>query len=189
MIDKLYRTRYTTRPKLKRVHRTPAKNSRQNTYESDPSQQQSIDVRKTTSLTMADTENLNSLFASVSTSSNGLEPDVLGVLESILRLYSINPQELFYKWESYCLKMGAGAGAANDDSEIKLDINTARMFQKDVRDGFEKGHLQAHHQKGAARGSERKHTGGVTATPKAARSDVFGMSVVLCLCLTRLSRY
>lgn len=125
---------------------------------------------------MADTENLNSLFASATTTKNGLESDVLGVLESILRLYSITPQELFYKWESYCLKMGVGGGAANgDDNEVKLDLNTARMFQKDVRDGFEKGHQQSN-QKNTGRGLERKGANGITATPKPnGGGDVFGM--------------
>lgn len=126
---------------------------------------------------MADTENLNSVFASASTSKDGLAPDALGVLESILRLYSITPQELFYKWESYCLKMAGGAGAGNgDESDIKLDLNTARMFQKDVRDEFEKGHQQGHHQKSGLRGSERRGINGVAATPKANTSgDFLGM--------------
>ncbi|KAK5094296.1 DNA-directed DNA polymerase alpha subunit pol12 [Exophiala xenobiotica] len=101
-------------------------------------------------------ENLNSLFAP---SGNGLEPDILGVLESILRLYSITPQELFYKWESYCLKMGS--------EETKLDLGTARMFQKDVQDSLERSHQ--------GRQSERKPT--VSATPRTTgkSSDVYGM--------------
>jgi len=101
-------------------------------------------------------ENLNSLFTP---SGNGLEPDILGVLESILRLYSITPQELFYKWESYCLKMGS--------EETKLDLGTARMFQKDVQDSLERSHQ--------GRQSERKPT--VSATPRTTgkSSDVYGM--------------
>jgi len=107
---------------------------------------------------MAETqnENLNALFAP---SGNGLEPDILGVLESILRLYSITPQELFYKWESYCLKMGS--------EETKLDLGTARMFQKDVQDGLERSHQGRH--------SERKPV--VSATPRTTgkSGDVYGM--------------
>lgn len=101
-------------------------------------------------------ENLNSFFAS---SGSGLESDVLGVLESILRLYSLTPQELFWKWESYCLKMGP--------EDTTLDLGTARMFQKDVQDSLERSHQGSH--------SERKPM--VSATPRSAvrSGDVYGM--------------
>lgn len=107
---------------------------------------------------MAETqnENLNSFFAPTG---NGLEPDVLGVLESILRLYSLTPQELFWKWESYCLKMGP--------EDTSLDLGTARMFQKDVQDGLERSHQGTH--------SDRKPM--VSATPRSTTrgGDVYGM--------------
>lgn len=101
-------------------------------------------------------ENLNALF---SPAENGLEQDVLGVLESIMRLYSINAQELFWKWESYCLKMGP--------EDTKLDLPTARMFQKDVQDSLENNHQ--------GKQSTRKPT--VTATPRSTvkSNDVYGM--------------
>ncbi|KAI9870355.1 MAG: DNA-directed DNA polymerase alpha subunit pol12, partial [Watsoniomyces obsoletus] len=72
-------------------------------------------------------ENLNALF---DPTGNGLSPDILGVLESIQRLYELSSQELFFKWESYCLKMGS--------EETKLELDTARMFQKDVQDALER---------------------------------------------------
>jgi DNA polymerase alpha subunit B len=104
-------------------------------------------------------EDLNSYFCP--SSDNGLQPDLLGELESILRLHSISPQELFYKWESYSLKMGS--------EETKLDLDTVRMFKKDVQDGLE-------------RENRGKHTGrtdrrsAVAATPRGiATGDVFGM--------------
>lgn len=107
---------------------------------------------------MAETqnENLNSFFAPTG---NGLEPDVLGVLESILRLYSLTPQELFWKWESYCLKMGP--------EDTSLDLSTARMFQKDVQDGLERSHQGTH--------SDRKPM--ISATPRSTvrNGDVYGM--------------
>lgn len=101
-------------------------------------------------------ENLNALFAPAA---NGLEPDVLGVLESIMRLYSIDPQQLFWKWESYCLKMGP--------EDTKLDLSTARMFQKDVQDNLE------HNYQGKP--SARKPA--VAATPRSTvkSNDVYGM--------------
>ena len=103
-------------------------------------------------------ENLNALFDPTGA---GLPPDILGVLESIQRLYSLSSQELFFKWESYCLKMGS--------EETKLDLDTSRMFQKDVQDALERSN-----QGKQVRGSERKSN--VSATPRAAQNgDVFGM--------------
>lgn len=100
--------------------------------------------------------NLNTLF---SPAGNGLEPDVLGVLESIMRLYSIDPQQLFWKWESYCLKMGP--------EDTKLDLATARMFQKDVQDSLEHSH----------QGKSSARRTAVAATPRSTvkSNDVYGM--------------
>ena len=106
-------------------------------------------------------ENINTLFAPSST--DGLPTDIVGELESILRLHSITPQELFYKWESYSMKMGA--------EDTKLDLGTVRMFKKDVQDSLER----SSHVKHVGRGSDRKAN--VSATPRAAPSsgDVMGM--------------
>jgi DNA polymerase alpha subunit B len=103
-------------------------------------------------------ENLDAVF---DPAGDGLPADVLGVLESTMRLHSLTPDALFVKWEVYCLKMGG---------ESKLDLDTARMFAKDVQDGVERDH---HQQK-----SERKS---VAATPRGANAtgDVFGMYVFL----------
>ena len=110
---------------------------------------------------MTDTkENFNALF---SPTGDGLDPSVLEVLESVQRLFSISPQEIFYKWESYCLKMGS--------EETKLDLDTARMFQKDVQDNFERNAQQG---KPMGRASEKKTA--VSATPRGVTNgDVFGM--------------
>lgn len=103
---------------------------------------------------------LNELF-SVSGDSN-LPPDVLGELQSTLRLHSITPQELFYKWESYSLKMGS--------EETKLDLNTARAFKKDVQEILEREARSKAHMRSADKR-------GVHATPRAVvnSDDVFGM--------------
>lgn len=104
-------------------------------------------------------EDLNSYFCP--SSDDGLPPDVLGELESTLRLHSISPQELFYKWESYSLKMGS--------EETKLDLDTVRMFKKDVQDGLERENRGKH-----APRTDRRN--GAAATPRGAVSgDVFGM--------------
>lgn len=57
-------------------------------------------------------------------------PDVMGELHSMLRLYDIDAQELFFKWESYSMKMGP------DDT--KLDYDTVLAFKKDVQELLEK---------------------------------------------------
>ncbi|KAF3400816.1 DNA polymerase alpha subunit B [Talaromyces pinophilus] len=106
------------------------------------------------------TQELDELFAG--SAPDGLAQDVLTELQSMLRLHGITPQELFYKWESYSMKMGA------DDT--KLDLNTVRAFKRDVQDSLERETRGKNHQ---VRGSEKKS--GVTATPRAGRSDVFGM--------------
>lgn len=93
-----------------------------------------------------------------------LSPDVLGELQSILRLHSITPQELSYKWESYTMKMGS--------DQTSLDLITARAFKKDLqemleRDSRGKAHIRSVDKRGAY------------ATPRAGKADdVFGMLVI-----------
>lgn len=95
-----------------------------------------------------------------------LPPDVSGELQSILRLHSITPQDLRFKWESYTMKMGL--------EQTKLDLATARAFKKDLQEALEresrgKAHLRSVDKRGAY------------ATPRAGRGDdVFGM-LVKCL--------
>jgi len=89
-----------------------------------------------------------------------LEADVLAELESIMRLHSIDVQELWYKWESYSMKMGA--------DDMKLNIDTARALKRDVQDGLErdsrsKAHLQTNKR------------GGATPRNVTNSGDVFGM--------------
>ncbi|KFY20711.1 hypothetical protein V491_03505 [Pseudogymnoascus sp. VKM F-3775] len=104
----------------------------------DETAAESHDTQK---ITMADpvVEELNALFAPASATKK-LEADVLGELQSIMRLHSIPSEELFYKWESYSMKMG------RDD--MKLDIETSRGLKQDIQDGLEretrnKSHLRS----------------------------------------------
>lgn len=77
---------------------------------------------------MADTETqIRELFAS---SNPNITQDVLHELLSITRLLSIDPQELFYKWESYVLKMGT--------ENTKLEYKTVKDFKKDLQDTLER---------------------------------------------------
>lgn len=108
---------------------------------------------------MADfTTELNDLFATPNTT---LQQDVLGELQSILRIHSLSPQELFFKWEAYSLKMGF--------DNTRVDYKTARDFKKDLSDALEresrgKAHLQ----------SANKRS--INATPRNSNTgDVFGV--------------
>jgi len=90
-----------------------------------------------------------------------IEPDVLTELQSIMRLHSIDTEELWYKWESYSMKMGS--------NDMKLNIETARALKQDIQDALEhnnrtKGHLLSSNKRGGA-------------TPRnvASNGDVFGM--------------
>jgi DNA polymerase alpha subunit B len=106
---------------------------------------------------------LNSLFAP----SGNLPPDVIGELESILRLHSTSAQELFYKWESYSLKMGA--------EDTKLDLNTVRMFKKDMQNSLERNPHDRH----IGRGADKKSNVGATPRNTTTGGDVFGMRVFM----------
>ncbi|EPQ65157.1 Bgt-3976 [Blumeria graminis f. sp. tritici] len=59
-----------------------------------------------------------------------LDADVEAELQSIMRLHSIDVQELWYKWESYCMKM--------ESDDLKLNIETVRQLKKDVQDVLER---------------------------------------------------
>ena len=105
-----------------------------------------------------DSSELRKLFTAPN---SGLAPEVMGELESILRLYGIDAQELFYKWESYSMKM----------SVDNLNLKTAREFKKDIQEALERDSRgKAYHMRNAP--TEKRLVG---ATPKAARGDVFGM--------------
>ncbi|KAF1938967.1 DNA polymerase alpha 70 kDa subunit [Clathrospora elynae] len=56
--------------------------------------------------------------------------DVLAELQSMLRLYSISPEELDFKWQAYNMKMGG--------EENKMDVKTARDFKKTIQDALER---------------------------------------------------
>lgn len=110
---------------------------------------------------MADStvEELNALFASAS--ATGLEPDVLAELQSIMRIHSLPAEELFYKWESYNMKMGA--------DDMKLDIETARALKKDIQDALER------ETRGKAHSRNTEKRGGATPRNISNSGDVFGL--------------
>lgn len=115
---------------------------------------------KHTASNMADTPaDFNELFASPNTE---LQQDVLGELQSISRIHSLSPQELFFKWEAYSIKMGP---------DTRIDYKTARDFKKDLQDALEReSRGKAHTQSGTKRA--------MAATPRNTNtSDVFGVYI------------
>ena len=95
-----------------------------------------------------------------------LPSEILGELESIARLHSLPAQEVFFKWESYCIKMGS--------EDTKLNYDTVRAFKKDIQETLERDARGKNH----ARGTEKRS---VHATPRAGASskDVLGMCAVM----------
>ncbi|KAI1663951.1 DNA polymerase alpha protein [Pyrenophora tritici-repentis] len=83
--------------------------------------------------------------------------DVLAELQSMLRLYSISPEELDFKWQAYNMKMGG--------EENKMDVKTARDFKKTIQDALER----------ESRGKAQQRNDGKRAqpTPRAKGGDMY----------------
>ncbi|KAI5368247.1 putative DNA polymerase alpha/delta/epsilon, subunit B, DNA polymerase alpha, subunit B [Septoria linicola] len=77
---------------------------------------------------MADVEaQVNKFFAAPDQS---LPQDVMSELVHILQLMSLSPEDLYYKWDSYVITMGADT--------TKLDYKTVRDFKKTLQDALER---------------------------------------------------
>ncbi len=90
-----------------------------------------------------------------------LEPDVFAELQSCMRVHHLSAQDLFFKWESYGMKMSM------DDFRPSLD--NVRAFKQTLLDDLERSNRSQAHIK-----TEKR----VGATPRAAKgagADVFGM--------------
>ncbi|KAF9764258.1 hypothetical protein IL306_002855 [Fusarium sp. DS 682] len=88
-----------------------------------------------------------------------LEPDVLSELESIMRLHGLSAEDLFFKWESYCIKLDLDAQ--------DLSLEALRNLKQSIQDELENSHRKVQVK------AERK----VANTPRgtAKGGDVFGM--------------
>lgn len=89
-----------------------------------------------------------------------LEPDVVAALQSIMRMHQLNPQDLFFKWESYCIKM--------DADEMQPSMERLQAFKQDLQDALEKSNRSQAHVKTEKRA-------GVTPRAVVKNGDVFGM--------------
>lgn len=112
----------------------------------------------------AQKQELNERFA---TGDRPLEHNILVELQSIMALHSLSAQDLFFKWESYCIKM--------DADDMKLSVETLGALKQDLLDVLERSNRS--HQ---VHIKTEKRTG---ATPRVASKgggDVFGMCVTMC---------
>ena len=109
---------------------------------------------------MAEAQDVNEVFAPPPAAA--LTPDVLGEIQSILRIHSTTSQELFFKWEAYTIRMGLETS--------KVDLDTVRAFKKDLQEALERESRAK-----VGRSVERKSH----ATPKTENIgyDAFGMYV------------
>lgn len=102
---------------------------------------------------------VNELFAPPGAS---LPQDVLHELISISQLLSLDPQELFYKWESYAIKMGT--------ENTKMEYKTVKDFRKDLQDTLDR--------ESRSKGQHNVPKKAVGATPRGAAAaggnDMFG---------------
>ncbi|KAK3374110.1 DNA polymerase alpha subunit B N-terminal-domain-containing protein [Lasiosphaeria ovina] len=89
-----------------------------------------------------------------------LPADMLAELLSIMRLHELSAQDVFFKWESYCIKM--------DRDELEVSLSSLRAFKQDLQDALERTNRSQPHIK-----TEKR----VAATPRSANKagDVFGM--------------
>ncbi|EAQ86329.1 hypothetical protein CHGG_07582 [Chaetomium globosum CBS 148.51] len=89
-----------------------------------------------------------------------LEADVVAELKSIMGMHQLSVQDLFFKWESYGMKMGM--------DDFKASIDHLRAFKQNLQDELVRSNRSQVHIKTEKRGG---------ATPRVAKGggDVFGM--------------
>lgn len=90
----------------------------------------------------------------------GLGQDVIVEMQSIMRLHDLSPEDLYFKWESYCIRMDMEAGQPS--------FEKMRDFKQGLQNDLEKSTRTQVHSKPDKR---------VGATPRTAKGggDVFGM--------------
>lgn len=106
-------------------------------------------------------DELREVFSSASP--GGLNDDVLAELRSISRLHSFSAQELFYKWESFCVKMGPDG--------MSLTLDNVRAFKSDVQEALERDSRAKHHM----RNSDKRASANTPRAVNGHNSDIFGM--------------
>lgn len=107
----------------------------------------------------ADLEELNELFGMPN---KKLEPDVIAELQSIMRIHSLSIQDLYFKWESYSIKM--------DMDGNSLSLETVRALKQDILDALERSN-RSHH----VHVKTEKRSAGTPRTVMKSGGDVYGM--------------
>jgi DNA polymerase alpha subunit B len=102
-------------------------------------------------------EELNKRFTLPSTDVRDL---VIAELQSILRLHGITPEDLSFKWESYCMKMGP---------ETQMELGTVREFKTHLQEDLERESTRKAHK------HIEKRALGATPRAGAVGADVFSM--------------
>lgn len=107
----------------------------------------------------ADLQELNEQFG---VPNKSLESDVVSELRSIMRMHLLSVQDLYFKWESYCIKM--------DIDGNSLSVENLRGLKQDIQDALERSNRthQVHIK------TEKRSSG----TPRTAvknSGDVYGM--------------
>ncbi|KAJ1329445.1 DNA polymerase alpha subunit B [Microdochium nivale] len=110
---------------------------------------------------MSDPE-LEELNENFGTANAELEPDVVAELKSIMNMHSLSVQDLFFKWESYCLKM--------EMADMKPSLTTIRALKQDIQDALVRSN-RAH----GAHIKQEKRPGATPRTVVKSSGDVFGM--------------
>lgn len=110
---------------------------------------------------MAEDDALTTYFPTVLSIPN-TGPILLEELSAICRIHNLSAEDLSFKWESYCMKMGA---------DTQLSLRTLRDFKKDLQDALER---ESRGKVLAAKEQQAKR--GVGATPRGqGRGDVYDM--------------
>ncbi|OTB05871.1 hypothetical protein M426DRAFT_319559 [Hypoxylon sp. CI-4A] len=91
-----------------------------------------------------------------------LEPDVISELQSIMRIHTLSVQDLYFKWESYCIKM--------DMDGNSLSVESLRALKQDIQDALERSNRTHHVQI-----KTEKRSSGTPRSSMKSGGDVYGM--------------
>ncbi|KAK5654786.1 hypothetical protein OQA88_6822 [Cercophora sp. LCS_1] len=90
-----------------------------------------------------------------------LRSDVVNVLRSIMRLYELSVEDMWFKWDAYCIKL--------DTDGTSVSIDTLHSFKQDLQDQLERSNRTQ------AQVKTEKRVGATPRTVAKNNSDVFGM--------------
>ncbi|KAK1760411.1 DNA polymerase [Echria macrotheca] len=110
---------------------------------------------------MADDDILAELTERFGAGDKPLAPEVVTELRSIMRLFELSVDDMFFKWDAYCIKM--------DADSLTTSLETLRAFKQDLQDSLERSTRTQVHVK------TEKRVGATPRTASKNSGDVFGM--------------